>query len=83
MTPTTCFMLSETKYHLPSTAGSRPNHWLQSRSLITTASSPSAATGSRPSAGRTPRVAYMSLVGHAIGMRSTRSPARNVDVPSM
>ena len=24
----------------------------------------------------------MSLVGHAIGMRSTRSPARNVDVPA-
>jgi hypothetical protein len=83
MMPTIRFMLSETKYDLPSTDGSRPNHWLQSRSLITTASSPSSSTGSRPSAGRTPRVAYMSLVGHAIAMRSARSPARKVEVPSM
>ena len=81
MTPTICFMLSETKYHLPMTDGSRPNQLLQSRSLMTIALSSSSATGSRPAIGRTPNVAYMSLEGHAIGIRSTRSPLRNVEVP--
>jgi hypothetical protein len=81
MTPMICFMLSETKYHFPMTDGSRPNQSCQSLSLITATRLPSSSTGRRPSRGRTPRVAYMSMDGHAIRMRSTRSSTRNVDVP--
>ena len=75
-------MLSETKNDFPITDGSRPNQVLQSSSLMTTTSSWSSGTGMRPSYGRTPRVAYMSFDGHAMGMRSTRSCVRKVDVPA-
>jgi hypothetical protein len=81
MTPMICFMLSETKYHLPTTDRSRPNQSCQSLSLINATRLPSSGTGTRPSCGRTPRVLYISRDGHAIRIRSTRSAVRNVDVP--
>lgn len=77
----TCFMLSDTKYHLPRIDESRPNQVDQSRSLITTALEPSSGRGSRPRIGFAPSVGYMSFEGHAMEIRSTRSPARNVELP--
>ena len=81
ITPMIWRISPETKYDRPITDESPPNQLCQSWWLITTTSSPSSGTGTRPSIGRTPRVGYMSGVGQAIGMRSTRSGVRSVEVP--
>ncbi len=82
MTPTICFMPSETKYVFPITEGSRPNQLLHRLSLMRTTRSSSSGTGRRPSCGRTPSVGNMSMVGQAIETRSTRASVRSVEVPA-
>ncbi len=57
ITPITWRISPAMKYVFPTTAGSRPNQVLQSRSLMTATRSPSSGTGSRPACGRAPSVA--------------------------
>ena len=62
------------------TPSSPPNHDFQSAWLMTATRSSSAAVGSRPRSGRAPSVVNSEYVGGDMRMRSTRSPARIVDV---
>ena len=79
MTPMISFTSSDTKCRWPTTAGLRLNQVVHSVSLMSTTLSSSPGRGSRPSCGRTPNVAYMSFVAHAIPTRSARSGVRSVD----